>query len=153
MRLVVLRMRLLYLSENQRSMLRKWKDNAQKGRDWSSSRNRCLQGHRCIHRLIEDSNFLEGKDLKEREISTLFSCAKRGMGGRALNSNLYVRNGLQKFNAQLRLLFGDPDRVPESFEEFVGLEGVGIWSASQLLCKWAPEDYPFVATIDNPHIL
>jgi len=49
----------------------------------------------------------------------------------------------------LRKLLNEDEPLPERFENFLNLKGAGIWTTSQILCKWYPETYPFVATTNG----
>jgi len=139
-------MRLLYLDESQASTLERWKHKAENESNWNEQRKRCFDGHLGVHRIVEDSGFLEGNDLSKEQVRMLFSYLQLGMGNRAFNRNIYEKNSLRSFNLKLRLLFKYAQSFPKSFDELLKLNGIGIWSASQLLCKWEPEEYPFVAT-------
>jgi len=139
-------MELRYLDEGQARILIQWKNQATEGRNWREWCNKHIDAKREIRKIFHRAGFLKGKDLNIKEIHAVFEYAGWGQGGRALNRTLYETNGLKKFNRALRELLNEYEPLPKRFENFLNLKGVGIWTASQILCKWYPETYPFIAT-------
>jgi len=92
--------------------------------------------------LIRRTRFLVRGVLTRKEIDELFGYTRYGQGG------LYVlcrEERSSRISNELHILLDEDKPLPDRFERFHRLRGVGIWTASQILSKWKPKSYAFVA--------
>jgi hypothetical protein len=140
---------LRYLDVGQARVIVQWKNRAVEETRWKEWCEKHVDARKKIQEIFNQADFFKGKDLNQEEISEIFKQTIRGQGGRALNSTLYTENSLKSFNSALRRLLYEDDHLPKRFENFLNLKGAGIWTTSQLLCKWYPRTHPFVGTVNG----
>jgi len=98
---------------------------------------------------LVDSGFEHGKDLSLDELRKIGELLSVGLGSTALamrgKTSMFEANDLKTFNEKLRILLYSAANLAERIDGFLGLKFVGVQTASQFLCKFDYEKYPFFA--------
>jgi len=92
--------------------------------------------------LLKRTNFLREGLLTRDEIDDLYDYAKYGQGGAVVLCN---DERPSRVSSALKFLLDESKSLPDRFERFYTLKGAGIWTTSQILSKWRPKKYAFVA--------
>jgi hypothetical protein len=133
----------VYLASDQTRALRTWKSQALKSPGWKEWCEEHQAGRRKFLGILKRADFFNGNTLSREEINDLFYYAQWGQGGR---NSLRTSQSPYKVSEALRFLFNEKKPLPDRFEKFYRLKGLGIWTASQILSKWNPRKYAFVAS-------
>lgn len=133
----------MYLTSGQTRALRSWKQQAFKSSGWKGWCEEHQDGRRKFLDVLKRTDLFNGATLNRKNINDLFSYAQWGQGGR---NSLRRSQSPSKVSEALRFLFDEKKPLPDRFEKFYRLKGLGIWTTSQILSKWNPRKYAFVAS-------
>ena len=97
-----------------------------------------------IKQIVQEAAFQEGKNLSASQLNAIFHHMRIISANRALARNLYESIGLHEFNEELRNLLYSKDPLPDKFNQFINIPGVGTMTASHFLCVFFPSEYPLV---------
>mgnify|MGYP001147726205 CR=1 FL=1 len=136
-----------YLSSEQVRVLEKWKRRAISTGGWSRWCQEHIDGHNKMLELLKRRRFFSGGTLTRVEIDELFGYTKWGQGGALV---LCKEENPKRISKALRFLLMENKPLPDRFERFYRLKGAGIWTTSQILSKWRPRKYAFVAVGGKP---
>lgn len=137
---------LRYLTSKQADTLKQWKKQATKSSGWKGWCKLHKDGRNAMLKLFRQTNFFKGNALNRDEINELFNYVQWGQGGR---NSLRKSQSPSKVSKALRFLFDEKKALPDRFERFYQLKGLGIWTTSQILSKWNPSKYAFIASSSN----
>jgi hypothetical protein len=127
---------------DQVAKLRDWSGTLSKpeNKSWYESTKAAVATY---NRILSDASFQNGKELSSARIDELFRQMKVLSHNRALSNLLYKDNGLQNFNARLRLLLFGKGSLADRIDQFIDMKGVSEVTTSHFLSLHNPQEYPF----------
>jgi hypothetical protein len=120
------------LTEEQISNLNVWKRSltSEKAQDWAGRED---QAEMVTSALLNDDKFKNDADLGPDKLDELFRNMKLFSANRNLSNLLYRTNGIDAFNAQLRVPIHGTAPLPERINNFFKQQLIGIQTMSQFL--------------------
>jgi hypothetical protein len=96
--------------------------------------------------ILNSEKFKNGEDLSPEQLDELFRNMTWFSANRNLSKLIYLTNGIEKFNTQLRSLIHGTESFAKRVDDFFKLQLIGIQTMSQFLVAANTREYPFVTS-------
>lgn len=135
----------LIFSEEQIENLKLWKRSlrTELASSWKEEEDKADEE---IKTLLETKNYQKDGTLTSDDFGKLFRLMKKFSANRNLSRLLYVNNGLEKFNTELKNLYYGNEPFPRRVDSFFNLKSIGTQTLSQFLLAFDSTEYPLITS-------